>query len=639
MKIKKQWILVLCLLVTINFFALITNAEESTVWKERKTIKFGNESKTLDIIWVNLNNDKVRLETSLANNSVCQVDTLSNLVNQVTDTDGIGIAGINGTFFNAYDDLQAAGTLIQNGEVKHVSNVGSVAGFTGNNEFIVDPLYIGIEGSVNNQWTWPNNWYAWNINHFFNDDNAVMLFDSKYYGIKPEHNFTGIVVNKGVVEKIEQGTFEIPTEGFLILSKLEDIIEKFNIGDSADYRFNNFKNDYNTVGHSDVELDWTNVRTGIGAGPTLVKDGIVVVDPKKEGFKEEKILSQRAQRSMIGINANNILAMVSVSNVSMFELAEIAQSIGLVDAINLDGGASSGTYINNHYLIEPSRKISNALIVKTLYEDPIKVELNGEELFFDSDPYLNREYNRTLVPLRTILEALGAVVTWDSETSSIVASRYRTEIKLKVDSNIVEVNGINNEMELPVLIRNDRSYVPARFITEYFGGQVGWIGETKTVVLTIETLEQYFEEARTYESKGQYELAISAFEKALNFDESHLASLKSIASIYFAKLSDYSKAADYYDKILDIEPDNVSVWSSYAWATYSAGDYDSAEKAFNTLIKIAPDNATGYYGIGLINASWSVNNVEKAKQYFELTLKKNPSKAQREYIEDYLSSH
>lgn len=37
---------------------------------------------------------------------------------------------------------------------------------------------------------------------------------------------------------------------------------------------------------------------------------------------------------------------------------------GAYQAMNLDGGASSGLYYNGKYLTTPGRKISNALVVK-----------------------------------------------------------------------------------------------------------------------------------------------------------------------------------------------------------------------------------------------------------------------------------
>jgi len=47
-------------------------------------------------------------------------------------------------------------------------------------------------------------------------------------------------------------------------------------------------------------VDWSDVVQAVGAGPTLVKDGKISVDPAGEGFTQDKILSLSGARSAIG---------------------------------------------------------------------------------------------------------------------------------------------------------------------------------------------------------------------------------------------------------------------------------------------------------------------------------------------------
>lgn len=71
--------------------------------------------------------------------------------------------------------------------------------------------------------------------------------------------------------------------------------------------------------------------------------------------------------------------------------------MGLTDAVNLDGGASSGLYFKDKYLTSPGRKLSNALVI-TKSKAPVN---EAKEVSF-SFATLN---DTIMVPLKNILKA------------------------------------------------------------------------------------------------------------------------------------------------------------------------------------------------------------------------------------------
>lgn len=99
------------------------------------------------------------------------------------------------------------------------------------------------------------------------------------------------------------------------------------------------------------------------AGPRLVADGKVALDVKAEGFKDPKILTGGGARSALGLTRDHKLILLTTGGATIPQLAEIMKQAGAYQAMNLDGGASSGLYYNGKYLTTPGRKISNALIV------------------------------------------------------------------------------------------------------------------------------------------------------------------------------------------------------------------------------------------------------------------------------------
>nr|WP_232730036.1 phosphodiester glycosidase family protein [Paenibacillus phocaensis] len=99
------------------------------------------------------------------------------------------------------------------------------------------------------------------------------------------------------------------------------------------------------------------------AGPRLVVNGKVAVDVKAEGFRDPKILTGGGSRSALGLTRDHKLILLTSGGATIPQLAEIMKQAGAYQAMNLDGGASSGLYYNGKYLTQPGRKISNALVV------------------------------------------------------------------------------------------------------------------------------------------------------------------------------------------------------------------------------------------------------------------------------------
>ncbi|WP_149094936.1 phosphodiester glycosidase family protein [Paenibacillus terrae] len=111
-------------------------------------------------------------------------------------------------------------------------------------------------------------------------------------------------------------------------------------------------------------LSQGNVEGTLQAGPRLVTNGKVSLNIKAEGFKDPKILTGGGTRSALGITRDHKLILLTTSGATMSHLAQIMKQAGAYQAMNLDGGASSGLYYNGSYLTTPGRQISNAIIIK-----------------------------------------------------------------------------------------------------------------------------------------------------------------------------------------------------------------------------------------------------------------------------------
>ncbi len=109
----------------------------------------------------------------------------------------------------------------------------------------------------------------------------------------------------------------------------------------------------------------------------------------------------------------------------------------------------------------------------------IAVNLNGEWMQFDVDPVLMND--RTMVPFRAIFEALGCTVSWDDATQTAIGVRNGVEIELPIGFTRATVGGNGQVLDQPAVLKDGRTLVPLRFVSEALGAKVKWTDETQTV--------------------------------------------------------------------------------------------------------------------------------------------------------------
>lgn len=86
--------------------------------------------------------------------------------------------------------------------------------------------------------------------------------------------------------------------------------------------------------------------------------------------------------------------------------------------------------------------------------------------------------------LRVISESLGAKVDWNGDTREVTIDKDGSVIKLTIDSDKAEVNGEAQSLDAPAVIKESRTFVPIRFISENLGWKVDWDGESYTVIIS-----------------------------------------------------------------------------------------------------------------------------------------------------------
>lgn len=121
-------------------------------------------------------------------------------------------------------------------------------------------------------------------------------------------------------------------------------------------------------------------------------------------------------------------------------------------------------------------------VINLTIDNPVPT-INGEpQAPLEAAPFISG--GRTMVPLRFISEALGAKVEWEQVTKGITITLGDTVIAMQVGSTTVMVNGKSYTIDAPPVIKNSRTFVPIRFISEILGAKVEWDANTRTVTIT-----------------------------------------------------------------------------------------------------------------------------------------------------------
>ncbi len=134
------------------------------------------------------------------------------------------------------------------------------------------------------------------------------------------------------------------------------------------------------------------------------------------------------------------------------------------------------------------------IVIKLQIGNPL-MTVNGVEMEIDpgrgTKPFIKPEWNRTLVPIRAIVETLGGTVGWEPKSKMVWIIFNTTEINMWINNPRAKVDGTpvwidpSNHKVCPI-IENSRTFVPIRFVAESMGCTVLWDGTTRTVTIIYE---------------------------------------------------------------------------------------------------------------------------------------------------------
>lgn len=98
----------------------------------------------------------------------------------------------------------------------------------------------------------------------------------------------------------------------------------------------------------------------------------------------------------------------------------------------------------------------------------------------DAKPFIDK--GRSYVPIRLLAETMGANVTWDQSTQTVTIHKGSNLLEIPIGNRDALLNGKSYTMDTPIL-KNGRTFLPARAVAEALGGRVWWDAGKKEVVV------------------------------------------------------------------------------------------------------------------------------------------------------------
>jgi tetratricopeptide (TPR) repeat protein len=250
-----------------------------------------------------------------------------------------------------------------------------------------------------------------------------------------------------------------------------------------------------------------------------------------------------------------------------------------------------------------------------------------------------------MVPVRGVLEKMGAVVEWNQSTQSVSVKLGTNNVTLYVGSNTAMVNGVNKTMQYAAEITNDRTYIPLRFVSENLGAEVNWDESTYTVfikssqntsVLFENTLD-IMAQADSARESGNLEAAIKLYKKAIAADPAMTDAYTRLGNLFYEQ-QDFVTAAFYLESARKLNPGDTGIISTLGWAYYCDYKYDDSIRTFEELLNINPASAEANYGLGLCYASWSVKDYTNARIYLQKAINLDPNGSTGQNARNILTS-
>lgn len=111
----------------------------------------------------------------------------------------------------------------------------------------------------------------------------------------------------------------------------------------------------------------------------------------------------------------------------------------------------------------------------------VEARQGDEKITLPQAPYTKE--GRTMLPFRLIGETMGARVGWDGTNRQVSFQRKDRLVVLTIGSTQAQVNGETINLDVSPELVASTTMVPLRFIVDALGARLDWLPDTKEVIV------------------------------------------------------------------------------------------------------------------------------------------------------------
>ncbi|KGR75348.1 copper amine oxidase N-terminal domain-containing protein [Ureibacillus sinduriensis] len=141
-------------------------------------------------------------------------------------------------------------------------------------------------------------------------------------------------------------------------------------------------------------------------------------------------------------------------------------------------------FLFSHEKALASQYAGNGIYLK----NNVTIVVNGKKVTFNA-PIVNKS-GSLFLPMRDFYEIIGATVNWDKKTLTASAVKDGSKVDVTLNSKKAKVNGTTVSVSVAPFIYKNRTYVPIRFLSENFGGDVIWNSKSQRVDIAFDDKPQ-----------------------------------------------------------------------------------------------------------------------------------------------------
>jgi len=126
------------------------------------------------------------------------------------------------------------------------------------------------------------------------------------------------------------------------------------------------------------------------------------------------------------------------------------------------------------------------LVSTSFANDNITILVNNSEIYSDVKPFVSN--GTTYVPLRFISEALNTdSITWNKSVQSVTIKKGINTLNFFINKNYAFINNSRENINGIPIIKDSRTFVPLRIISETLNANVNWNDDTRTIRITTKS--------------------------------------------------------------------------------------------------------------------------------------------------------